>query len=103
MSSTAFFLTCSYFASTGIMPKLGKEAAWYNGRHSDDNYLPHFACKATGDALRRVMESHPQSHLMVLCGHTHGIGEVQIMENVWVLTGGAEYRKPLIQRIFEIE
>ena len=91
----------SVIALTHVPPF--KEAAWYNGRHSDDNYLPHFGCKATGDALRRVMESHPQSRLMVLCGHTHGIGEVQITENVQVLTGGAEYGKPAIQRIFDIE
>jgi hypothetical protein len=80
-----------------------KEATWYEGRHSDDNYPPHFACKATGDAMRRVMDNQPQSHLLVLCGHTHGQGEVQVTENLTVLTGGAEYRNPVIQRVFEIE
>ncbi len=80
-----------------------KEAAWYDGRQSDDNFLPHFACKAAGDALRRIMASHPQSRLMVLCGHTHGSGEVQIAENLQVLTGGAKYGKPVIQRVVDIE
>ena len=79
-----------------------KEAAWYNGRHSDDNYLPHFACKAVGDVMRRIMEANPQSRLTVLCGHTHGSGEVRVMENLQVLTGGAEYGNPVIQRIFDI-
>ena len=79
-----------------------KEAAWYNGRHSDDNYLPHFACKSVGDVMRKVMEANPQSRLLVLCGHTHGSGEVQITENLQVLTGGAEYGKLVIQRIFDI-
>jgi hypothetical protein len=79
-----------------------KEAAWYNGRHSDDNYLPHFACKAVGDVMRKIMEANPKSRLLVLCGHTHGSGEVQILENLQVLTGGAEYRNPVIQRIFDI-
>ena len=80
-----------------------KEAAWYDGRHSDDNWLPHFACKAAGDALRRIMNSKPQSHLLVLCGHTHGQGEVQITQNIEVLTGEAEYGKPVIQQVLEIE
>ena len=90
----------SVIAVTHVPPF--KEAAWYNGRHSDDNYLPHFACKAVGDVMRRIMEANPQSRLLVLCGHTHGSGEVQILENLQVLTGGAEYRNPVIQRIFDI-
>ena len=77
-----------------------KEATWYNGRHSDDNYLPHFACRATGDVMRSVMKSNPQSRLLVLCGHTHGSGAVQISDNFRVLTGEAEYRKPAMVRIF---
>jgi hypothetical protein len=38
----------------------------------------------------------------VLCGHTHG-GDVQIVENLRVVTGPAEYGKPQSQRIFEVE
>ncbi|MCY2994372.1 MAG: metallophosphoesterase [Planctomycetota bacterium] len=90
----------SVIAVTHVPPF--KEAAWYDGRHSDDNYLPHFACKATGDVMRNIMEANPQSRLLVLCGHTHGSGEVQILENLQVLTGGAEYGHPAIQRIFDI-
>ena len=90
----------SVIAVTHVPPF--KEAAWYNGRHSDDNYLPHFACKAVGDVMRKIMEANPQSRLLVLCGHTHGSGEVQILENLQVLTGGAEYGNPVIQRIFDI-
>jgi 3',5'-cyclic AMP phosphodiesterase CpdA len=90
----------SVIAVTHVPPF--KEATWYNGRHSDDNYLPHFACKAVGDVMRRIMEANPQSRLVVLCGHTHGTGEVQITENLQVLTGGAEYGNPVIQRIFDI-
>ena len=90
----------SVIAVTHVPPF--KDAAWYNGRHSDDTFLPHFACKATGDVMRKVMGANPQSRLLVLCGHTHGSGEVQILENLLVLTGAAEYRNPLIQRIFNI-
>ena len=35
--------------------------------------------------------------LTVLCGHTHGAGEVKILPNLLVKTGGAEYKKPELQ------
>ncbi len=41
--------------------------------------------------------------MLVLCGHTHGGGEVQVLENLQVVTGPAEYEKPGIQRIIEME
>ena len=78
------------------------EAAWHEGRHSDDDWSPHFACKAVGNTLRHVMDAHPQSQLLVLCGHTHGCGEVQMAENLRVLTGHAEYSEPVVQRVFDI-
>lgn len=80
-----------------------REAAWYEGRTSDDNYLPHFSCRAVGDAMLRVMKSNPQCNLLVLCGHTHGSGEVQPLNNLKVLTGKAVYESPEVQRVFEIE
>ena len=36
-------------------------------------------------------ESHPKCQILVLCGHTHGGGEIQMAENLRVLTGPAEY------------
>lgn len=80
-----------------------KEAAWHQGRPSDENYLPHFSCGAVGAVMWRIMAANPQSRLLVLCGHTHGAGAVQIADNLQVLTGGAEYGKPEIQRIIDIE
>lgn len=88
-------------AATHVPPF--REAAWYAGRTSDDDYLPHFACQAAGAALRRVMQKHPDSELLVLCGHTHGQGEVRVLENLQVITGEAIYGSPRIQRILEIE
>ena len=80
-----------------------KEAAWYQGKTSSDDFLPYFACKAVGDVLTKVMKEHPQSRLTVLCGHTHGGGEIQVLDNLRVLTGEARYGQPAIQRILEIE
>jgi hypothetical protein len=41
--------------------------------------------------------------LLVVCGHTHGGGEIQVSENIRVLTGEAEYGKPRVNGILEIE
>ena len=78
-----------------------KEACWHEGEISNDNYLPHFSCKAVGDVLRTIMLNHPQHRLSVLCGHTHGTGLAQILPNLRVITGGAEYGEPKIQMVFE--
>jgi Icc protein len=50
-----------------------------------------------------IMSRHPDRKLTVLCGHTHGEGEWQMLDNLRVLTGGAEYGHPAVQRIFELE
>lgn len=71
-----------------------KEAAWHRGDRSDDMYLPHFSCKAMGNMLLRVANNHPKQSIVVLCGHTHSAGQVQIAKNLRVLTGGADYGRP---------
>ena len=78
-----------------------REAAWYQGKISNDDFLPYFACKVVGDVFKRVMQANPQVDLLVLCGHTHGGGEVRILPNLQVLTGAAEYGKPKIERVLE--
>ncbi len=80
-----------------------REAAWYEGRPSDDDYLPHFSCKAIGDTLLGAARSYPQCKLLVLCGHTHGGGECSVLKNLHILTGPAEYGKPQIQRIVDVK
>jgi 3',5'-cyclic AMP phosphodiesterase CpdA len=83
-------------AATHVPPF--REATWHDGRISDADWLPHFSCKAVGNVLRRVMESHPESDLTVLCGHTHGSGEYQALDNLRVFTGEAKYGQPAVQR-----
>jgi len=80
-----------------------REACWYDGHISDDQWLPHFSCRAVGDALVSIMREHPRRQLTVLCGHTHGQGECWPLPNLRVLTGGAEYGHPRVQRVLEIE
>jgi Icc protein len=48
------------------------------------------------------MAAHPQSEMTVLCVHTHSSGEAQILPNLRVLTGRAEYGRPEIQRVLTV-
>ena len=79
-----------------------REASCHQGQPSNDNWLPHFSCKAVGEALVEAMTAHPDRQMTVLCGHTHGAGEAQILPNLLVLTGGAVYGEPRVQRVLEI-
>ena len=75
----------------------------YEGRIAEDDSLPFFCCGALGDALREAMAGRPDRQMTVLCGHTHSAGEAQPLPNLKVLTGGAEYGEPTVQRVLEVE
>jgi hypothetical protein len=78
------------------------EAAWHDGGMSDAEWLPYFACGAAGEALLEVMTARPDREALVLCGHTHGAGELQPLPNLRVLTGGAEYGAPRLQGVLDV-
>jgi predicted MPP superfamily phosphohydrolase len=80
-----------------------RESCWHEGEISDDNWLPYFTCKAVGDVLLEIMRAHPDRELTVLCGHTHGAGTAELLPNLRVWTGGADYGSPRIERLLEIE
>jgi predicted phosphohydrolase len=80
-----------------------REACWHRGKLSDDGWLPHFSCKAVGEVLAAVMVAHPACDSTVLCGHTHSAGEAKILPNLRVVTGGAGYGRPQLQRMLEVE
>ncbi len=82
-----------------------REATWYEGNipSLEDPYLPHFSCKAVGDALLEIVPQYPTKQVTVLCGHTHSSGQTQILDNLIVLTGAAEYGYPRVQHVFELE
>jgi predicted phosphohydrolase len=77
-----------------------REAAWHQGRPSDDDFLPFFACKAAGDVLRDAMLRHPAKGMTVLCGHTHGGGTSEILANLICHTAAADYGRPAVQGVF---
>lgn len=74
-----------------------KEACTYQGRISDDDWLPFFSSKATGDVLLRIADRNQEIDFLVLCGHTHGKANIQILNNLAVRAGIAEYYQPMIQ------
>ena len=79
-----------------------REACWHNGAVSDDQWAPHFTCKAVGDALVEIASQHAEAELTVLCGHTHSPGEYRPLRHVRVVTGGAEYGFPTVNHVFRI-
>jgi predicted phosphohydrolase len=79
-----------------------REACWHEGRISNDDWLPHFTCRAVGEALRAAALAHPDRKIRVLCGHTHGQGQAEILPNLKVMTGGAEYGEPRVQGVLEL-
>jgi Icc protein len=80
-----------------------RESCLYENEISDDAHLPFFSCKIVGDVLMDIMRTAADRNLTVLCGHTHGRGEIQISANLRVLLGGARYGDPKIQRVLELE
>ena len=79
------------------------EACRHHGEASDPGWLPHFSCAAVGAVLTEIMLDHPDQHLTVLCGHTHSAGTFDILPNVRVLSGGAVYKYPELQALFDVE
>jgi len=80
-----------------------RDACWHEGRISEGDYLPHFACQAVGDRIAAIMRDHTDHRMTVLCGHTHSPGEARILDNLVVLTGGAEYGRPALQQVLEVD
>lgn len=78
------------------------EACRHQGKTSDPAWLPYFTCVAAGDALREAAAAHPDRELRVLCGHTHAAGEAQILPNLRVVTGAAEYGAPRLAGLLEL-
>jgi Icc protein len=79
-----------------------REACWHEGRLSDDEWAPHFTCKAMGEAILAIMRDFPERRLTVFCGHTHSPGQCRPLPNVEILTGGAKYGLPAVQRVLEL-
>lgn len=78
-----------------------KEACWHKNRMSNDDYLPFFSSRATGDVLINIAQETPTIDFLVLCGHTHSAHTYQPLNNLVIQAGKAEYFQPKPQSIIE--
>ncbi|HLB56559.1 MAG TPA: metallophosphoesterase [Coxiellaceae bacterium] len=79
-----------------------KEACLYEGKISDDDWIPYFSSKASGDVLMKIAKGHSLIEFLVLCGHTHGEANYQALPNLIVRVGKAEYFQPRIEEIITV-
>lgn len=79
-----------------------QESCRYDGEMCDENWAPHFVCKAVGDMLVKEVGAHPEKEVLVLCGHSHYSADQQILPNLRVLTGHCELGKPSVTGIIEV-
>ena len=80
-----------------------RNSTWYSGRYGDIEWMPDFCCGATGEVLLEHARLNPAQRFVVYCGHTHGEGRYQPLDNLEVFTGKADYGKPALQGMIDIE
>ncbi|MBL8880694.1 MAG: metallophosphoesterase [Phycisphaerales bacterium] len=79
-----------------------REVCLNEGRPSDDDGLPFFACKVVGDVILDAATAHRGHRVTILCGHTHSAAEARVAPNVLAIAGGAAYGVPGVQRVLEL-
>lgn len=80
-----------------------EEACIHEGKISEGLWLPWFTNITLGHALLDIASEYKDTNFTVLCGHTHGYGEYNPLENLKVLTGAAEYGYPCVWKYLDIE
>ena len=79
-----------------------KESCMHKGNMCNDDYLPFFSSKVTGDMLIGIAKQNSEIEFLVLCGHTHSESYYKPLNNLTVKTDGSEYMYPEIQEFIEI-
>jgi 3',5'-cyclic-AMP phosphodiesterase len=77
-------------------------ATIYDKHISDDNWAPHFICKAMGDMLMQKMKEHPEKNLVVLCGHAHSFADINVLPNLRVIVGESILGAPRITGLVHV-
>lgn len=96
----AFVLRNKVVMATHISPF--PQAALHRGAPTNVNFLPYYCCVSMGRVLVDIMDNNKDKELIVLCGHTHGKCEINILPNLKVLVAGAEYGYPKLCGMMEI-
>lgn len=78
-----------------------KETCFYQGKMSNEDWLPFFTSKIMGEVLRKVAHENQAIKFLVLCGHTHHEANYR-SANLIVEAGKARYGQPEVQKIIEI-
>jgi predicted phosphohydrolase len=78
------------------------EAAWHGDKSGHWDWIPDFTCQSVGNLLLEQAELYPEREFRVLCGHGHSAGEVWMRKNLYVRTGEAEYHKPKIVDLLDL-
>jgi hypothetical protein len=78
------------------------DVCFYENQPTNDDYLPYFASKATGDVLLCAAQKYPSTEFEVLCGHTHHYATKDVLANLNVTVGEAEYYQPRVQSILSL-
>jgi 3',5'-cyclic AMP phosphodiesterase CpdA len=79
-----------------------RDACWYEGHTTDDNWAPFFVCGQLGRAIRAISQARPQCQYTVLCGHTHHGGIARVEPNLTVHTAEAIYGRPQVAASVDI-
>ena len=77
-------------------------ACIYDKRISNDNWAPHFVCKAMGDSLLKFMNMHPDKTLLVLAGHAHHHADITLLPNLRIIVGESTLGKPQVQAMIQV-
>ncbi|TWT72877.1 metallophosphoesterase family protein [Allorhodopirellula solitaria] len=80
-----------------------RQACWYEGHVTDDNWAPFFVCGQMGRVLQDAAKANPDRQFTVLCGHTHHDGDAVILPNLFVHTGYSRYGTLDIESLIEID
>jgi len=79
-----------------------KESCIHEGIRTNDDFLPFFSSKATGDVILEIAQQNKEITFLALCGHTHSESYFKACPNLTVKAGGSEYMQPKIQEVIEI-
>lgn len=78
------------------------ESCLHKGKQSDENWLPYFSSKATGDVISDFSLKNPEINILALCGHTHSDAFAKLYKNLEIKAGNAQYHSPKLQEIIHI-
>lgn len=80
-------------------------AAWHMGQPSDPFFQPFFSSRVMGEAIVDATAEFRVrgGRVTVLCGHSHSEGTIYPASGMEVHTGKAEYGRPEVYRVLDVE